>query len=230
MFHSLSQDKLVLRPVWDWGEQFADKDLLMFANPLYRRPAVDVSNRQSLAVVLPSTAIRLPGLANNRMTLNLSPTAGGVFTGASPVRGTAAAAATLRSQVAGGSGGGTRFLEPVCRISELGIWQQCYYRWLPILDLHNGGAPQADLYHRILIGHVAKMQQALQTGDYDDLPTPTSTAAGTNLPAVNAFYPFGSTSATDEGAIGLGELLALGGDALTEGSIFDGLSMSQGPD
>lgn len=87
-----------------------------------------------------------------------------------------------------------------------------------MLDLHNGGTPQIEMYHRLLLANIARLQQALQTGDYDDLPTPT------NLPAVNAFFPFGS--ATDAGASGLEELLTRGHDALTDGSIFDGLSVS----
>lgn len=69
------QDNFILRPVWDWGEQFSDKDLLLFTNPLYRKP-VETFFRQSLAVQLPPNAIRLPGIAsaltNNRMTLNLA--------------------------------------------------------------------------------------------------------------------------------------------------------------
>lgn len=72
-----------MRPVWDWGEQFSDKDLQLFTNPLYKRPPVELSTRQSMGVVmLPASAIRLPGLAanpanaRNRMTINLlSPTA-----------------------------------------------------------------------------------------------------------------------------------------------------------
>lgn len=87
----------------------------------------------------------------------------------------------------------------------------------------------------MLLGNVAKLQQALQTGDYDDLPpaidaTATTTNAGTNLPAMNAFFPFGCPTTTDAGAIGLGELLTMSGDLLADGSVFDGLSTSQGTD
>lgn len=70
------------------------------------------------------------------------------------------------------------------------------------------------------------MQNALQTGDYDELPTPT------NLPAVNAFFPFGCAAPPPQsgggGTMGLGELLtSLADDALADGaSIFDGLSVS----
>lgn len=64
---------MVLRPVWDWLEQFAERDIQLFTNPLYKRP-VEVNSRQSIAVTLPPNAIRLPGLVNpsNRLTLNLN--------------------------------------------------------------------------------------------------------------------------------------------------------------
>lgn len=57
------KDGLIMRPVWDWGEQFADKDILFFTNPLYRRAqsesAVGQPNRKSMAV-LPPSAVQLP--------------------------------------------------------------------------------------------------------------------------------------------------------------------------
>lgn len=83
----------------------------------------------------------------------------------------------------------------------------------------------------MLLSNVAKLQQALQTGDFDDVPPSATTDAGTNLPAMNAFYPFGCQTTTDAGSIGLGELLTVSGDILVDGSsIFDGLSTSQGTD
>lgn len=60
------KDGLVLRPVWDWGEQFADKDILFFTNPFYKRPqqqglerTAGIPNRKSMAV-LPMSAVQLP--------------------------------------------------------------------------------------------------------------------------------------------------------------------------
>lgn len=44
-------DRIVLRPVWDWGEQFSDKDIALFTNPLYRKNALDnlnIYNRTTL--------------------------------------------------------------------------------------------------------------------------------------------------------------------------------------
>lgn len=68
------QNRLVSRPVWDWGEQFADKDLALFTNPLYKKPPEQQSSaRRSMAVVLPPSAVPLPGLhkpVNSRFSVN----------------------------------------------------------------------------------------------------------------------------------------------------------------
>lgn len=55
---------LVMRSVWDWAEQFADKDILFFTNPLYRRVqptgaggADATPHRKSM---LPPSAVQLP--------------------------------------------------------------------------------------------------------------------------------------------------------------------------
>lgn len=70
------QRRLILRPVWDWGEQFSDKDLALFTNPLYKKPPEQQINaRKTLAMVLPPTAVPLPGLhnrSNARFSVNLA--------------------------------------------------------------------------------------------------------------------------------------------------------------
>ena len=54
---------LIMRPVWDWGEQFADRDILFFTNPLYRKVQSETAvnpvhlNRKSM---LPPSAVPLP--------------------------------------------------------------------------------------------------------------------------------------------------------------------------
>lgn len=68
----------MLRPVWDWGEQFTDKDLALFTNSLYKKPAEQVLNVRKSMAVLPASAIPLPGLHkpnNPRLSLNPSLTA-----------------------------------------------------------------------------------------------------------------------------------------------------------
>lgn len=123
-----------------------------------------------------------------------------------------------------------RFLEPQCAVRDLEIWVQCYYRWLPILEIKNGGFPQVDLYTRVILSSISMLQQALQSRDFDDLPTPTNedgNGIGLNMPSVSSFFPFsGDNTNSNE----LSNILTLSSDLLNDGSIFDGLSMSQGPD
>lgn len=66
---------MVLRPVWDWGEQFTDKDLALFTNPLYKKPSEQHTNARKSMAFLPSSAIPLPGLhktTNSRFSLNVA--------------------------------------------------------------------------------------------------------------------------------------------------------------
>ena len=62
------------------------------------------------------------------------------------------------------------FLNPLSSVKWLDIWVQCYYRWLPIVEIPNGGMPQVELFHRVILSHICKLQQALQTGEIEDLP------------------------------------------------------------
>lgn len=73
IFLHFKQGNLILRPVWDWGEQFADKDLALFSNPLYKKPIEQQNfNARKSVAILPSSAIPLPGL-HNPSRLSLSP-------------------------------------------------------------------------------------------------------------------------------------------------------------
>lgn len=61
---------MVLRPVWDWGEQFSDKDIALFSNPLYKKPlsleqdpVPDGGIRKSR---IPAGALLMPGAEDLR--------------------------------------------------------------------------------------------------------------------------------------------------------------------
>uniref|UniRef100_A0A1B6ECB3 Myotubularin phosphatase domain-containing protein n=1 Tax=Clastoptera arizonana TaxID=38151 RepID=A0A1B6ECB3_9HEMI len=73
---------LTLRSVWDWGEQFSDRDISLFVNPLYA----------------PSPPLRFPALYPP--------------------------------------------LQVETSVSALQIWSQCYFRFIPILEVVGGGKPQ----------------------------------------------------------------------------------------
>ncbi|XP_017086942.2 myotubularin-related protein 10-B [Drosophila bipectinata] len=146
--------QLVLRPVWDWGEQFSDKDKMFFTNPLYQRQRGDLSG-QGLVAHRRSQAV------GNRMAGGAAPSAT-----STPSRNTINpqlfATASMVPQ--------DRFLQPAHRIFDLSVWEQCYYRWLPVLDIRGGGQSQVDLYHRLLLSNIAKVQRCLEFQSFDDLP------------------------------------------------------------
>ncbi|XP_017061620.1 myotubularin-related protein 10-B [Drosophila ficusphila] len=156
---------LVLRPVWDWGEQFSDKDKMFFSNPLYQRQRGDLgaqaaaaAHRRSLAVgnkVVHGTA---SGSTPSRNTINPQ-----LFSTASSVP-------------------QDRFLQPAFRIFDLQVWDQCYYRWLPVLDIRGGSQPQVDLFHRLLLSNIAKVQRCLEFQNFDDLPDAYYEATGESRP------------------------------------------------
>lgn len=50
-----------MRPVWDWGEQFSDKDIALFSNPLYKKSStVDLDTAgKNRASIVPSSTMQL---------------------------------------------------------------------------------------------------------------------------------------------------------------------------
>lgn len=124
-----------------------------------------------------------------------------------------------------------RYLQANTSIRDMEIWMQCYYRWLPVLEIKNGGNPQIDLFHRMILSGISKLQQDLQTRTFDDQTAAvrsTSTQSDDyiqNMPLISSFFPFTrSTTNSNE----LTDILKMSDQLLTEGSIFDGLSVQQG--
>lgn len=106
---------------------------------------------------------------------------------------------------------------------------QCYYRWLPVLEIKNGGTPQIDLFNRITISSISKLQQDLQIRSHDVPSSAASAAAHTeeyirNMPLISSFFPFTSNI---DGAGELNDILTASNELLTDGSIFDALSIQQ---
>lgn len=120
-------------------------------------------------------------------------------------------------------------MTPKYAIRDLDIWTQCYYRWLPVLEIKNGGNPQIDLFNRWILSSISKLQQALQSRDFDDLPSimkpmQSATASGEDTTMISSFFPFTRNTAESND---LADILNASTDLLAEGSIFDGLSVTQ---
>lgn len=86
----------------------------------------------------------------------------------------------------------------------------------------------------MILTNISKLQQDLQLRTFDDVPnstskTSTSSQSEENLiqgmPLISSFFPF-TRNTTDNND--LTDILTQSNELLTEGSIFDGLSVQQG--
>lgn len=120
------ENPLIMRSVWDWSEQFSEKDRAFFCNPLF-----DDSFKQRL---MPNT-----------------------------------------------------------KVAFLDIWSQCYFRWLPDLEIRNGGRPQIDLCNRFIVLEINKLFQKINSGEVNGA-LKTKEENVEMLKKINSFFPFSHTS------------------------------------
>ncbi|XP_037935682.1 myotubularin-related protein 10-B [Teleopsis dalmanni] len=241
---AVTQMDLVQRPVWDWSEQFSEKDKVFFTNPFYQRRPQEHNVRRSIAI--PAGAVMLPGLAQitqpkqqqtqQRYTINPQ-----LFVPQSTIP-------------------KDRYLSPQHKMAHLAIWEQCYYRWMPILEIKHGGYPPVDLYHRFLLSNIAKLQRSIELQEFEDLPDiyyeitgderttdagctkrnsiemidgverrrkslPTTNGInpGSILPEISSFFPFSINVGQSQQ---LFDILNDSKEYLLEGSIMDKLSIT----
>lgn len=138
------------------------------------------------------------------------------------------------------------WLAPSTRIQNMELWCQCYFRWMPVVEVLGGGAVQIEMFHRLLLSNVNKLQSALQTQEFDDVPprilspilTQVSASGdeerngatggitpGQMMPSVNSFFPFSQHSYGD--STQLTDIMNLSAEMLVDGSIFDAISQTQ---
>ncbi|XP_062564541.1 myotubularin-related protein 10-B [Armigeres subalbatus] len=225
-------DHIILRPVWDWGEQFSDKDIALFTNPLYKKPP-DTGHALEKKPRLPPTAYRLPCIDDLKDSNNLA---------IHNLPGTNASALSPSATSAGAqSTDSPAFLEPLCTVRDMEIWHQCYYRWIPFLEIKNGGYPQIDLFNRSVLNGINRLMKVLNTGamtasnenillgggnSEENLLDKEGTNAseevdGSRLPVINSFFPFTSNVSNSEELL---DILVTNGEFLPDGSIVDSLN------
>lgn len=102
---------------------------------------------------------------------------------------------------------------------------------MPILEIRNGGFVQIDLYNRMILSNIHKLQRGLETGNVDDIQLDprkdedaqseaTANVKFNRVPVVNSFFPFSVTDGDDDNS-NLNDILIFSSDVLTEGSVFD---------
>ncbi|XP_023019760.2 myotubularin-related protein 10-A isoform X1 [Leptinotarsa decemlineata] len=141
---------LILRSVWDWREQFSDRDIGLFCNPLF-----DDSFKEQL--------------------------------------------------------------KPHTGLSGMDIWLQCYFRWLPDLEIRNGGHPQVDLISRYIVSEILQTQQGI--ADVNGRVNRNKEECMELIRKVNSFFPFSHISGPVSGDPINNVLLS--GDTLDSQSILN---------
>lgn len=93
---------------------------------------------------------------------------------------------------------------------------------------------QIDLFNRMILSNIHKLQRSLETGNVSDhqldlkredepnVARIESTANGKHnrVPVVNSFFPFSITDGDDNNS-NLNDILIFSSDVLTEGSVFE---------
>lgn len=105
---------------------------------------------------------------------------------------------------------------------------------MPILEIRNGGFVQIDLYNRMILSNIHKLQRSLETGNVSDLQLDLrkddesalarneapANGKHSRVPVVNSFFPFSITDGDDDNS-NLNDILIFSSDVLTEGSVFE---------
>lgn len=148
-------DNLIPRSVWDWSEQFAEHDVVLFRNPLYDKSA----------------------------------------------------RARLRPQTGA---------------SALDVWRQCYFRWLPDLEIRNGGQPQVDMCNRFIAEEIDLLRLQLSDQRTNGAAGQSKTDQLACLSAVHSFYPFSQSGRAGGAATNnFHDELLFGNDAFDTQSILN---------
>ncbi|CAB0045294.1 unnamed protein product [Trichogramma brassicae] len=84
-------------------------------------------------------------------------------------------------------------IKPNHGISNLEIWSQCYFRWIPHLIINNGGKNQIEMYARLLQNDLAQLkidanEATVTSSNIDQLSTCLLQMN------INSFYPFSNKS------------------------------------
>lgn len=100
---------------------------------------------------------------------------------------------------------------------------------MPILEIRNGGPVQIDLFNRMILTNIHKLQRSLEIGNVseelqveirNDPAIATANGKQNKVPVVDSFFPF-SIIDGDEDYSNLNEILIFSSDILTDGSVFE---------
>lgn len=80
---------------------------------------------------------------------------------------------------------GTIIIKPLYAVSSLELWTQCYFRWIPTLEIRNGGQRHIELYIRLLQNDVNQL--GINENRVSSVDKVGICSLHTNI---DSFYPF----------------------------------------
>ena len=92
----------------------------------------------------------------------------------------------------------TEHLEPKTGIPFLDVWSQCYFRWIPRLEIRNGGRLQIDLSCRLLALDIYMMRQLVKGERINENVCRNREEISQLMQKVNSFFPFGQNGSVQE--------------------------------
>ncbi|XP_012259111.1 myotubularin-related protein 10-B [Athalia rosae] len=113
-------------------------------------------------------------------------------------------------------------LEPVYNIPCLELWSQCYFRWIPPLEIRNGGRNHIELYSRIVQNDINQLKVNANGSCGSPVDKVTTYLVQMNI---DSFYPFSNKKS--------GNVIStpiLNSSTLVTESLFDVQSLVTAPD
>ncbi|XP_063991002.1 myotubularin-related protein 10-B [Diachasmimorpha longicaudata] len=113
-------------------------------------------------------------------------------------------------------------LKPHHNISCLELWTQCYFRWIPPLEIHNGGKNHVELYSRLMQNDINQMRVNTSDGSTSPVDKVTTYLVQMNI---DSFYPFGNKKSGNTVSTPI-----MNSSGLTSESLIDAQSLLTAPD
>ncbi|KAH0539767.1 myotubularin-related protein 10-B [Cotesia glomerata] len=82
-----------------------------------------------------------------------------------------------------------KYLKPQFSVSCLELWTQCYFRWIPPLEIRNGGKNHSELYARLLQNSISQLKVNINGNCGSPVDKINTFLVQMNI---NSFYPFGN--------------------------------------
>ncbi|XP_054016584.1 myotubularin-related protein 10-B isoform X1 [Hylaeus anthracinus] len=85
-------------------------------------------------------------------------------------------------------------IKPLYNIPSLELWTQCYFRWIPALEIRNGGQNHIELYSRLLRNDVNQLKMCVNGACGSLVDKSNSYSVQMNI---DSFYPFSNKKSGD---------------------------------